>query len=126
MRFDQDGFDRDQLRERAASDEPLIEPMFLEQLEQANLPFRGPLREEAVQELRMIVSNRRTVSGIASRIATQVSNPITNAVQNQTERRVQERLVETIQNAAEDNRSMTDARPIRMGPGIIRDIGEEE
>lgn len=124
MKFGQDGFDREKIRNRAANDEPLLEPRFLKEIEQANLPFRGPVRKEVVQEVRLIVANRRTVSGIASRVATQVSNPLTNAVQNQTERRVQERLTEAIQNAADDNRSMTDSRPIRAGPGLIRDIGD--
>lgn len=116
---------KQEIRERAIRDDPLINPNIMEQWVDADLPLRGPFRERVSRRLLVAIKERRTVSGISQRIASQLTTPITNAVREETEGRVQSRIQETIQNRADENSSIANVSGPQMGPGLIRDIGEE-
>lgn len=86
--------------QKVHDNKPLVDTVVLDNLAQANLPFRGQFRKNILDRTRKAVKQRRTVSGLSSRLASTLSTPISNAIQEELSNRIQSRLQNTAQNAA--------------------------
>jgi len=80
------------LAERLARNDPIFEPTSLNQLAEADLPLRGPLRQRIIENARDRAIERRTIEGLSSRIAANVAAPITQIMEESIRQRVQERV----------------------------------
>lgn len=85
---------QDYLPDRA--DEPVVEPMALEQWADLDLPLRGQMRQRMASALANNVRERRTIDGLASRIAGQAVSPIAQEI----ERVASEELQDFLRNQA--------------------------
>lgn len=94
--------DRQQLSERAAENEPLIETPILNMLANENRPLLGDIRRNILLRVREEVQERRTVGGLSDRIATTLTQPVTTAIRTEAEQRVQERVQQGVTQVAEN------------------------
>lgn len=90
------------IAERLAKNDPVFEPTVLNQLSQANLPLRGPLRQQIIENARQATRNRRTIEGISSRVAANVSTPITQVIEESIQTRVKSRVQQSITRMAKN------------------------
>lgn len=83
---------RDEIRERAQANEPILDTYFLDLWAELDLPLRGERRQNIVERMRAQIRNRRTVEGVSSRIATNLTSPVQNALNEEMEDRVRGRI----------------------------------
>lgn len=94
---------RDELQQRADAREPIVNTPAIDMLAEADLPFRGEMRQNIIQRVRAQIRSRRTVEGVATRIANNATSPITNAVQDEAQDRVKGRVEERIQQRIQES-----------------------
>lgn len=94
---------REELRQRAEANEPLVDTFLLDMWAELDPPFRGERRQNILERMRAQARNRRTVEGISSRIAVNISSPVTNAIQEEVEDRTQARVKGQLEKAVDQS-----------------------
>lgn len=80
-------------------DTAIVEPQLLEQWKDADLPFRGEVRQRITERLAQDVRRRRTINGISERAATALVTPIFSELTNMATSRIRDRLTQQAQRA---------------------------
>jgi len=80
-------------------EQAIVEPTVLNQWKDADLPFRGEVRQRISQRLAEDVRRRRTINGISERAATALVTPIFSELTNMATTRIRSRLSEQAQRA---------------------------
>lgn len=93
---------RDRVSERVQADEPLIDPVVLDALEEADLPLRGEFRKNVLKKISAQVRQRRTVDGVAARLSSNIVSPISTAMEQELDSRVRKRITERAKEMTED------------------------
>lgn len=119
----QDGNQIQDRKRRVIENEPIIEPMAMEGLLDADLPFRGPLRQEVLEGVLQQVRARRTLQGISSRVASQAVAPVTNVLESRAQDRLTQRIEASARKSLGDNSQNVETPDI--GPGILRGNNNE-
>lgn len=79
----------------------IIEPRLAQQWTEANLPFRGEVRQRVAKRFTEDIRRRRTIDGLSSRLATATVTPITSELQSIATERVRDRLNQQAQRAVQ-------------------------
>lgn len=89
------------LRDRVPEDpqEPIVEPGIARQWTEANLPFRGQVRQRIAERTVEDIRRRRTIDGLSTRIATAAVTPITTEIEGMVTERIRQRLNQQAQRA---------------------------
>jgi len=62
--------------------QPIIEPEFLDYWSQLNLPLRGRMRRQVVQNVAQYARRRRSLEGVSERLASQIISPLFDEMGN--------------------------------------------
>jgi len=81
----------DSLAEKRAQDECLREPKAIQTFAELDMPLRGPLRQQVLDNAAMAARQRRTIQGVSERVARTVSDPVVQVLQKSLEERARDR-----------------------------------